>query len=220
MIRPLKKDALGEVRIVQHPHPACVKGLCVERDTAAARAWLRPLARRLARREAAALRAADGLRGVPRLIGFDGRSVLRGYIEGLPMYEAVPRSPEYFRSALRLLAALHRRGIAHNDAAKEANWLCTPDGEAALVDFQVAMTSRRRGRVFRALAYEDLRHLLKHKRTYLPERLTARQRAVLARRGPLAMLWTLLVKPPYRFVTRVLLGWPERVGPRERQDAA
>src|SRR5690606_36779682 len=121
---------------------------------------------------------------------------------------------------LRLLAALHRRGIAHNDAAKEANWLCTPDGEAALVDFQVAMTSRRRGRVFRALAYEDLRHLLKHKRTYLPERLTARQRAVLARRGPLAMLWTLLVKPPYRFVTRVLLGWPERVGRRERQDGA
>lgn len=220
MTRPLKRDALGAVCIVQRTPPMRPEGLCVRRDTAAARAWLRPVARHLARREAAALRAAAGLRGVPALVEFDGRSVLRGYLEGRPMHEALPASPEYFRSALRLLAALHGRGIAHNDLAKEANWLCMPDGRAAIVDFQVAVVSRRRGRLFRALAREDLRHLLKHKRTYLPERLTARQRALLARRGPLAEAWRLLVKPPYRFVTRVLLGWPERLGPRERQDPA
>src|SRR5690606_34464229 len=101
---------------------------------------------------------------------------------------------------------------------KEANWLCTPAGRAALVDFQAAVISRRRGRLFRALAREDLRHLLKHKRTYLPDRLTARQRALLAHRGPLATTWSVLVKPPYRSVTRVLLGWPERLGRHERQD--
>src|SRR5690554_4064955 len=207
MIRPLKKDALGTVCVVQRAAPTGPRRLCVRRDTAAARAWLRPLARHLARREAAALRAASGLRGVPALVEFDGRAVLRGYVDGLPMHEAAPASPEYFRSALRLLAALHRRGIAHNDLAKEANWLCTPDGRAALVDFQVAVISRRRGRLFRMLAREDLRHLLKHKRTYLPHRLTARERALLARPGPLAKAWALAVKPPYRFVTRVLLRW-------------
>jgi hypothetical protein len=29
-------------------------------------------------------------------------------------------------------------------------------------------------------------------------------------------LWRALVKPVYRFVTRELLGWPERSGPAER----
>jgi hypothetical protein len=61
-----------------------------------------------------------------------------------------------------------------------------------------------------------LRHLLKHKRTYQPLRLTARQRRVLARPTWETRLWRALVKPPYRFVTRVMLGWPERTGPHER----
>jgi len=206
------------VRIVRQVHSAAGQGLCVRRDSGDSRFVLRPLARRLARREAAALAAAEGVRGVPRLITFDGQAVLRTFIDGAPMHEARPTSPAYFRDALRLLAALHRRGIAHNDLAKEANWLCTPDGRAALVDFQVAVLRPRRGALFRALAREDLRHLLKHKRTYLPQRLTARQRALLERPGPLARAWARVVKPPYRFVTRTLLGWPERRGPEERRE--
>lgn len=204
------------MRILRHVQSAAGNDVCVRRDTSDAKAFLRPLARLLARREAAALTAAAGLPGVPPLLGFDGTRVLRGYIEGRTMCDAKPNSAAYFAAALRLLAALHRRGIAHNDLAKEANWLCTPDGRPAIVDFQIASVSRRRGRLFRALAREDLRHLLKHKRTYLPERLTARQRALLARPGPLSAAWARLVKPPYRLVTRRLLGWPERVGPAER----
>lgn len=218
MARTLKKDPLGAVCIVQRPHAAAPFELCVRRDIAAARPWLRPLARRLARREAKALEAAAGLRGVPPLLGADGRSLLRGYVYGRPMHEARPATADYFKSGLRLLVALHRRGIAHNDLAKEANWLCTPEGRAAVVDFQVAVVSRRRGRLFRWLAREDLRHLLKHKRTYLPDRLTARQRALLASPGPLARAWAALVKPVYRAITRGLLGWRDRNGPRERQD--
>lgn len=206
------------MRIVRHVKSTALHDVCVRRDTSDSTHWLRPLARRLARREAAALAAAGGLRGVPRLIAFDGDAVLREYVEGVPMHVAKPGSPAYFKDALRLLAALHRRGIAHNDLAKEANWLCTPDGRAAIVDFQLAVVRRRRGALFRALAREDLRHLLKHKRTYLPQRLTARQRALLARPGPLARAWARVVKPLYRFVTRKLLGWPERDGPEERRE--
>jgi hypothetical protein len=212
----LKQDAFGAVWLVQRPDCAPPHELCVRRDTSEAKSGLRLLARRLARREAAALRIAAGLDGIPRLVDFDGRSLVRRHIAGLPMHEARPISPTYFKAALRLLRALHRRGIAHNDVAKEANWLCTPDGRAALVDFQLSLISPRRGWLFRMLAREDLRHLLKHKRTYLPERLTARQRALLARPGVLARAFRAVAKPLYRFVTRALLGWPERVGPRER----
>src|SRR5690606_17738460 len=88
LIYLLKTDALGSVRIVRHVKSTALHDVCVRRDTSDSRHWLRPLARRLARREAAALATAGGLRGVPRLIAFDGDAVLREYVEGLPMHVA------------------------------------------------------------------------------------------------------------------------------------
>lgn len=81
---------------------------------------------------------------------------------------------------------------------------------------QLARHAPRRGVLFRMLAHDDLRHWAKHKRHYLPERLTARQRALLARRSPLSRAWRLAVKPVYRFVTRRLLGWRDREGAGDR----
>jgi hypothetical protein len=66
------------------------------------------------------------------------------------------------------------------------------------------------------LAHDDLRHLLKHKRSYFPGDLTVRERAILARRSPLAALWARSGKPAYRFVTRRLLGWADREGAGDR----
>jgi hypothetical protein len=153
---------------------------------------------------------------VPVLLGFDGAVVRRSYIAGDRLDVARPRSRVYFARALRLLVRLHRRGVTHNDLAKEANWLSGPNDEPGIVDFQLAYAPRRRGKLFRALAYEDVRHLLKHKRTYVPDALTARQRALLARPTPLTRLWRACFKPPYLWITRRLLGWPERSGARER----
>jgi RIO-like serine/threonine protein kinase len=189
----------------------------VTRDPSTATPGLRWLAIRLAGREAAMLERLAGEPGVPGLIEFDGLRLRRRYVPGRPMHEAHPVGPEYFRAALRLLIRIHRRGVAHNDLAKEANWICTPDGRPAVVDFQIAVASDRRGKLFRILAREDVRHLMKHKRTYCPERLTRRQRRMLAERSVPARLWRVLVKPPYLFITRVLLGWPAREGPEERQ---
>lgn len=207
----LKRDGLGTTRLVR-----AGDGWLVERDTRTARPFLRWLARRLAAREAAALATLADQAGVPRLLGFDGHVVRRSFLPGVPLYEAPPRSRRYFAAALRVLRRMHRAGVAHNDLAKEANWLV--DGDAcAIVDFQLATRSPQRTAGFRRRAYEDLRHLLKHKRTYQPERLTARQRRVLARPTLAARLWRALVKPPYLFVTRTVLGWPERLGPIERR---
>ncbi len=211
-MRILKSDLFGSV--------ACaVEGgrTVVVRDTATARWWLGWLARKLCRREARALARLDGLPGTPRLIAADRRSLKRGWIEGRPMQVARPRNPEYYRAARRLVTALHRRGIAHNDLAKEPNWLVTPTGAPALVDFQLAVVSVRRGRLFRSLAREDLRHLLKHKRTYCGERLTARERRVLAEPATLSRLWMKAGKPVYLYVTRRLLGWSDREGAGDRR---
>jgi len=209
----LKRDGLGTTRLVRG-----AGGPFVERDTRTARVPIRWLARRLAAREAAALAALAGEARVPRLLAFDGQVVRRSYVAGSPLYESPPRSRAYFVDALRALRRVHRAGVAHNDLAKEANWLVVGSGDACgIVDFQLATLSRRRSARFRRRAYDDLRHLLKHKRTYQPERLTARQRRMLAQPTLMALFWRTLVKPPYHFVTRVVLAWPERVGPAERR---
>jgi hypothetical protein len=214
MISQLKHDALGTVRLIDDGRAS---GPWIERDTRSARGGLGWLARYLARREAAVLTALEGTNGVPRLLAFDGRVLRRSHLPGAPPYAAAPPSPLYFSRSLRLLRALHRAGVAHNDLAKEANWLCGPGDVPGIVDFQVAVQSRRRGKWFRCLAYEDLRHLLKHKRTYQPQRLTVRQRAMLATPVLATRLWRALWKPAYRVLTRRVLGWPERSGPLERQ---
>ena len=208
----LKSDLFGQLTLEQERGQAVVI-----RDSRAARWWLAWLARRLCRREARALARLDGLPGTPRLIGTGAGILRREWIDGRPMQVARPANPDYFRRARRLVAALHRRGVAHNDLAKEPNWLVTPIGAPALVDFQLATVSARRGPLFRMLAREDLRHLLKHKRLYCPERLTARERRILATPAPVSRLWMATGKPVYLFVTRRLLGWADREGAGDRR---
>lgn len=203
----LKADELGRIELTVRDGAAVIR-----RDVAAARWWARTFARRAAAREARALAKLRGVDGVPSLLGWDGRELLRGYIAGAPMQQACPRDRAYYRDALRLLAALHRRGIVHNDLAKEPNWLVREDGRPALVDFQIAWTRGRRGPLFRLLAREDLRHLLKHKRTYCPEALSARQRAILATPAPHARLWRATFKRLYKLVARRIFGYWDNEG--------
>src|SRR5262245_49892117 len=122
-MRDLKSDLFGSVRREESGGRTFVV-----RDTADARWWTAWLARRLCRREARALIRLEGLPGVPKLIASERRSLHREWIDGLPMQVARPAHADYFRAAHALLARLHRRGIAHNDLAKEPNWLVTPEG--------------------------------------------------------------------------------------------
>jgi hypothetical protein len=88
----------------------------------------------------------------------------------------------------------------------------TPEGRPALVDFQIAGRHAARTRWFRLCALEDLRHLLKHKRRFCPEALTAREHALLARRSWIARGWLATVKPVYMVVTRRVLRWRDDEG--------
>jgi RIO-like serine/threonine protein kinase len=208
----LKHDLFGTVRRRSSPGGPDL----IERDTTTAAGGLGWLARRLAAREARALQALRGQARVPRLVNWDGRLLQRTWLAGVPLHRCGSVDRAYFRAALQLLRQLHAAGVVHNDLAKEPNWLVMPDGQPALVDFQLAMRPRRRGRLFRMLAHDDLRHLLKHKRRYCPDLLTARERSVLARRSPVSAAWARSGKPIYHFVTRRLLGWADREGAGDR----
>lgn len=210
--RILKRDLFGTVSWVPADHgPGHVV-----RELATARWWTRPLARWLARREARALASLHEASDVPTLLRWDGARLVRTWLPGLPLHVARTRDPAYFRDALALLRRLHRAGVAHGDLAKEPNWLVLDDGRPAVVDFQLATVSRRRGCWFRTRAREDVRHLLKHKRSYCPERLTARQRRMLATPAWPSRVWMATGKRVYLFVTRRLLGWADREGAGDR----
>jgi hypothetical protein len=132
------------------------------------------------------------------------RFLVRGWIDGVPLHIAKPQGDVgYFRSAKKALLKLHRAGIAHNDLAKEQNWLYA-NGQAYLTDFQLAACFRRRSLLFRLARYEDLRHLLKHKRRYAPEALTASERRVLARKTLITRIWMATGKKLYYAITRGL----------------
>ncbi len=203
----LKTDAFGSVTLVGDG-----SGRTIERDVGYARWWVRPVSRWVASREARALRRLASLDGFARVLSWDGRVLVRSYIDGAPMQEAQPRHMGFYRLAWRLLRSMHRLGVSHNDLAKEPNWLVTPAGAPALTDFQMAIFGPPRSRRMRLLAREDLRHLLKHKRTYCPERLTPIERRLLARRSWFRGLWFASVKPVYRFVTRRIFRWRDNEG--------
>jgi RIO-like serine/threonine protein kinase len=188
------------------------------RDSSSASPWLRWLARLLLRREAKVLAALTDVSGVPQLLATEREVLVRSYLSGTPMHRGKPRDPAYFAAAARLLRRLHRLGVVHNDLAKEPNVLVLDDGSPAFIDFQLAWFAPQRGRLFRLLAYEDLRHLLKHKRTYCPQLLTRRELEILANPTSASRLWTRTVKPLYMFVTRRMLGWADREGAADRGD--
>ncbi len=209
--RLLKKDLFGE--IWRETTPA---GPVIRRDTDPARWWVRWLANALLRREATALLALEGLRNVPQVLAVGEHELTRSFIDGVPMHVGKPTDDRYFASAARLLRSLNRRGVVHNDLAKEPNLLVTGDGSAAFIDFQLAWHASRRGRLFRIAAREDIRHLLKHKRTYRPDALTQRELAILATPSALSRAYMSTVKPVYLFITRRLLGWSDREGAADR----
>jgi AMP-binding enzyme C-terminal domain len=184
--------------------------------------WSAPIARRLFVRERRALAAAGELGIAPRLLAADRDMLVRSWIDGVALHIAKPEGDAaFFRSAKTALRRLHRAGICHNDLAKEQNWLRGADGRAYLTDFQLAARFRRRGRLFRIAAYEDLRHLLKHKRRYAPAALTAAERRVLARKSWLTQLWMASGKQVYQWITRGVFRFTDREGggPRLVYDA-
>ena len=175
--------------------------------------WSYPLARHLFARERRALTLARDLDAGPKLLWAGRQALVRGFVDGVALHLARPHGDlAYFRSAKAALRRLHRAGICHNDLAKEQNWLVGRDGRAYVTDFQLAVCFKSRSRLFRIAAYEDLRHLLKHKRSYAAAALTPMERKILARKSFVASLWLKTGKKVYQAITRGLFNFTDREG--------
>jgi len=213
----LKRDVFGEIsagHLADAPET-----IVTRRRVAGAAPWVRRFAWHLAGREIRALQALGPVEGTPQLLGVDAEALYRSWIEGTPLHVARPKGDvAYFRDAKRLLHSLHRAGITHNDLAKPQNWLMTPDGKAALIDMQLATFFPRRSRLFRLLAREDLRHLLKHKRSYCREALTPSEKRMLATKSLPARIWMATFKPVYNMITRGIFNWSDGEGTKDRMD--
>jgi hypothetical protein len=175
--------------------------------------WSYVPAQHLFERERRALALARDLRIGPELLWAGRQALVRGFINGVALHLAKPFGDiAYFHSAKVALRKLHRRGICHNDLAKEQNWLRGNDGRAYLTDFQLAVCFKTRSRMFRIAAYEDLRHLLKHKRSYAPDALTPKERKILAHKSLVARIWLMTGKKVYRAITRGIFNFTDREG--------
>ena len=178
--------------------------------------WTRPLAWLLAKREIGALRAVSGIEGTPQLVSVDADGLFRLWSEGEPLHIGRPATREWYRDAFRILRSLRRAGITHNDLAKPQNWLMTPDGRAAVIDFQLASRHRRRGALYRVMAYEDFRHLLKQMRAFAPELMTPTAWRILGRRSLPSRIWMATGKKLYNAVTRGIFHWSDGEGTHDR----
>lgn len=210
----LKRDLFSETRkghLAERPQSSVIR-----RVVSAAPVWSRPIGWVLARREIAALRAVEGITGVPRLLLVDRDGLFRTWSDGTPLHLARPADPAWYRDAHRLLREFRRRGVTHNDLAKPQNWLMNPDGGAAVIDFQLASRHRRSGLLFRLMAYEDFRHLIKQKRAFAPGLMTPSARRLLARRSLPSRIWMATGKKLYNLVTRGFFRWSDGEGTHDR----
>ncbi len=146
-------------------------------------AWL---GRRLAAREALAMRHLAGIPGLPIDCGpifADGKllknAVGHDFICGRPLGSADKPNEQFFPRLIQLLSAVHNRDLAYVDLHKRENVLIGDDGRPHLIDFQVCFglwTPRSAKnailRIFLAqLQRADCYHLAKHIRKQRPDQL-------------------------------------------------
>jgi len=210
----LKRDVFSETHLgffINDPQTRVIR-----RIVTASPWWARPLAWFLARRETRSLKKIHGLKGVPQLITTDRHGLYRSWAEGTPLHLTRPNQPGFYRNAHKILRNMRRFGITHNDLAKPQNWLMTPEGGAAIIDFQLSSVHKRRGALYRYLAYEDFRHLIKQKQSFANDLMTPTEWRIVHQRSWPSSLWLLTGKKIYNFFTRSIFNWSDGEGTGDR----
>jgi RIO-like serine/threonine protein kinase len=209
ILKTLKKDIFGSIFLSEIDGQTVV---C--RNYSDAGLWIRWLAHFLARREAHILKILQPLAchdmRVPKLIYFGNGVCVRSYIEGNSLYHVKTPGVKFYNDAMDILQKIHALGVVHNDLEKAANWIVTKDNGAAIIDFQLAFFSAKRGRLFQIARQEDVRHLIKNKNFFCSEPLSQQEMAILQKRSKISHYWRKYYKPVYNFATRKVLKYSDR----------
>lgn len=185
-------------------------------------------ARRLAAREADHLARLSDVPGIPALLGRPSTDTfLRRWIEGSDLRQVTAVPDRLFPELRDLLDAVHDRGVAYADLAKEENILVEdagpghPDTDRPwLVDFQISVAADTwLGGLVPLLQRADRVHLARHVKRRRPDQLTDADREALAKgKGWLSQLHRTVVKKPYNLVTRRLIRRWSGAGEGRRSD--
>ena len=157
-------------------------------------AWYRAtFGRFLTGREVKALRAADGLPGVPRFFGrLDRWACVMEYIPGPTCHELEQGAlePGFFDDLAEVAAGLRTRGLIHNDLKHDTNIIVGPGGRPWTVDFAGSLHQGPRWNLFCRWLYslyepDDRKAVVKLKARHRPDLVTPEEREFLERRGRL-----------------------------------
>lgn len=181
------------------------------------------LGRRLCNREVHYYQLLDGIPGLSRCLGRFGESgYVREYVAGenLREYRVAQRPGEEFFPVLKeQLAAIHARGVAHNDLSKPENILVRADGLPTIIDFQIAARFawklplfKQLGRIVRGyLQSLDRYHLDKLHRRARRKDFTPAELKIVRKKGLVSWLHGLLLRRPYRAVRHFVMTYFMRV---------
>jgi hypothetical protein len=143
------------------------------------------LGRLLAARERWFMDRLTGIQGIPVALGairVDGRplphAVAHEWIAGHALAEGEHVDDRFFPMLTAILAAVHRRGVAHVDLHKRENLLVDDQGRPHLIDYQISfglpsggIAAGLLGGVLRLLQRCDDYHLLKHRVKHRPDQI-------------------------------------------------
>lgn len=183
------------------------------------------LGRRLCWREVGYFQLTDGIPGLARLHGsFGDAGFIREYIPGCDLREYRKHSQpdnQFYPKLNAMLAAIHARGISHNDLSKPENILVRPDGSPAIIDFQIAGGYSWRLPLLKQIAWAirrymqsvDRYHLLKLHRRDRCQDFSPDEIREARRKGLILTLHGLLLRRPYRLVRHFVMNQFMRVRP-------
>jgi RIO-like serine/threonine protein kinase len=170
------------------------------------------LGRFLARREAMYHDELAAVAGVPALLARLGdAALLREFIPGNDLAHVRDRQgvdEAFFPRLRQILAAIHERGVAHNDLSKPENVLVRHDGWPVVIDFQIAVMPKHwfaplrwvSGPLLRYLQRVDVYHVWKNHRRVRPQDLSPEELAKGRHKGWLLFFHYYLLRNPYRLV--------------------
>lgn len=161
------------------------------------------LGRWVLRREWERLERLQGIRGIPRLLGWiDADAFAMEWIEGdrLPHRKHGSLDPVCFDRLAELVAAMHERGVSHGDL-RRTNVLLDAGQQPYLIDFATAALAGAGGHkrsFFKRVCDVDRLTVLKLKAYYCPGALTEEERHRLEEQPVSLRVGRFLRKKVYR----------------------